>query len=423
MDIQQSKLDNGVRVVSINIPGQLTSYVAVYVNVGSASETKELNGISHFLEHMAFKGTTTRTEEEISKQTELSGTYANAFTSKFMTAYHMTSLPESVRNNLELLADIVRNSTFPEKGIEIERGVIQQEIKMYEDSPTDNLFRLFDNTYFFNQSRGRPIIGSAENVARFTQQDFIDYRNKYYNASNMIVVGAGAINHSEFLSMVTDQFGGMPTGTANKYETASFTPGAEYLEKRYEQTNVLVGLNTVPESHELSSAFSLLDDALGRGSSSPLFRKFRVERGLVYSVYSHAGSRFDYGNFLIGFGTTKDKVVESLDLIYDIISDSMKHITDDDITRAKNSSRMTTARMLSNPTSLVGDMIDDLFFKGAIEPITDKLDKFVNVTKEQLEAAANMLANSKGVLAMVGPMDQVDQTKVLSDFTTRFVAD
>ncbi len=339
--VNLTRFDNGFTLVTEKLVGSRTSVAYFSVGAGSGNETPSNNGISHFTEHMMFKGTSKHTAEQIARKFEDMGVMNNAFTSREGTCYYVKSMDEYFFKALDLLTDILFDSVFPEEEVEKERGVICEEYNMGFDDPddivTDNLAKLA----YKGCSLAYPIIGTLENIKRFSSRDIRDYMAQRYGGDNIVLSVGGDIDHEEMVKYVEKNI--LPRCLpATGKENASFSPhvspekGIATFEKDFKQVTVSFAIPGLPFYHDDSPKLSCICNALGGGMSSRLFQKMREEKGLVYNVYSAVSSHKNNGVFNVYFNTSGEKLRESLDTAIDCMRTIFqKGLSSDELKRQK----------------------------------------------------------------------------------------
>jgi len=339
------KYDNGLRLIVNKIEGMYSVSVGVLVKTGSINETAEENGISHFIEHVLFKGTKKRSAFEISDYIDRIGAQINAFTSKELTCYYTKSTSERVGESLEVLSDIFFDSVFDKAELEREKGVIVEEINMSEDTPEDLCFDLLSESYYGKEGLGRTILGSAKNVKRFTEKDARAYMNKYYTADNVVISIAGNVDVIAVTKQVEEYFASRFVGqkSAPQVKTLRQQPQKLYKSKKIEQSHIGIAMQGMSISDEMSDAFSIANTVFGGGMSSRLFQKIREELGLAYSVYSYPSSYKNDGVLEIYAGVN----TESRDLAAEAIAEEVRRfrregITEQEFLRAKEQLKSST---------------------------------------------------------------------------------
>jgi predicted Zn-dependent peptidase len=292
---QLTTLKNGLRVASEFLAGVESVAIAVNVGVGARYESEVENGISHLLEHMAFKGTATRSAKDIAETFDAIGGQLNAYTSMELTVYYAKVLKNDAPLAVEVLADIMQNSTFAEHELVREKEVIIQEIAMHRDSPDDLIVDNFDGIAFPNQPLGRSILSTEERVSSYSRQDLFNYMATHYVPSRMIITAAGNIKHEDFVALVEKYFA-LPENTPSKnFEQATYQGGDSRITADFEQLHLLIGLPTINMHSPDYYALQLYSTILGGGMSSRLFQEVREKAGLAYSVYSMASAYADVG--------------------------------------------------------------------------------------------------------------------------------
>ncbi len=306
--VSYKTFNNGLRLVVKKMDGLLSVSVGVLVKTGSVNENEKENGISHFIEHVMFKGTKKRTAFEISDNIDRIGASINAFTSKELTCYYTKSTKDHVEESIEILSDIFFDSTFKKEELEKEKGVVIEEINMSEDSPEDVCLDLLARSYYGEEGFGRTILGPESNIKSFNENSVRDYMAKYYTADNVVISVAGNVDIDQVEQIVEEYFA---KRFSNKKSAKQFTqPSAEirhlYRCKKIEQTHVGFAMKGIKAGDESDDAFAIANMIFGGGMSSRLFQKIREELGLAYSVYSYPSSRKDNGVLEIYAGVNSD---------------------------------------------------------------------------------------------------------------------
>ena len=408
-----TSLNNGLRIVVDPLKSVETVAIAVFVNTGSRNETPEINGISHFLEHMAFKGTKTRNAKEIAEQFDNIGGKINAYTSREKTVYYAKVLKQDTKFATEFLADILQNSTFDEVELEKERGVILQEIAMTKDTPDDIVFDYFQETAFPKQAVGRSILGPEKNIKKFQRQDFKNYIDKQYNYSNIVVVASGNIEPKEFVGYVEKYFNNLSDNQIKKFEPAKYQGGDFRKYKNLEQVNLVLGFEGISYFDKDYYKCQILASILGGGMSSRLFQEVREKRGLAYSVYAFNYANSDSGLFGIYLGTTSDKANQAIEVIGDEMLKITNKITDEELKRVITQTRagllMAKESVISRSQKIGGDILafNRILFEEEI------LETISAISKKQITDFANkMISSSKPNFAAIG------KVKDISDYQT-----
>ena len=311
------KLENGVSIVMEQMEWVRSVSLGIFIKNGSINENETTNGISHFIEHMLFKGTKTRTSKQIAEEMDNIGGQLNAFTSKEYTCYYARVLDTHIDKAIDVLTDMLFNSKFDDMDIEKEAKVILEEIDMYEDSPEDTVFATLQKEVFKNTPFGYGVLGTKKNVSRFKRQDFIDYMNKKYTGENIVVAIAGNFDKQRVLNDIKSKMEKIPKGSPNKEADKKYlyVPTKIKQFKEIEQLHLLIGFEGISLKDKNNYAMSLLNTILGGGMSSILFQKIREEQGIAYSIYSYNSSYINNGIFNIYVGLNKNQLKNTLNII------------------------------------------------------------------------------------------------------------
>jgi len=319
MRFKKTVLSNGLRVITVPAKGNPAVMVLVLVEAGSNYESKEQNGLSHFLEHMCFKGTGMRPKaSDIAKELDSLGAQNNAFTSHEFTGYYAKAAKKHFKKIFEIISDLYLDPTLPEADLEKERGVILEEVNMYEDLPQRKVWQVLGELMYDNQPAGRPVIGPKENIKKFTRQDFVDYRNKHYVASKTIVVVAGDIAEQVVLKEVKKNFKDIQKGkkiSKLPVKEKQSSPSLLIHKKKTDQAHMVLGFRTFGAKDKRGPALNLLAEILGKGMSSRLFSKLRDEMGACYYVRASHGRHTDHGLFSISTGINASRTEEVLKVL------------------------------------------------------------------------------------------------------------
>ncbi len=326
------KLKNGLRIVGEKMPHVRSVAVGVWVGVGSRAETAAENGISHFMEHMLFKGTEIRSAAQIASEMDFIGGNLNAFTTREYTCYYAKSVDEDVETVFDILSDMYRNSLLREAETELERGVILEEISMYEDSPEDVAQELLAKVAWRDDPLGYGIAGTKETVSAITANDLRAFMTKYYTAENTVIAVAGNFEEAQILELCEKYFGTLRKGESyTDYAPVDFCAGKSEKEKDIEQTHIAIGLLGLPQNADERFALSALCGAFGGGMSSRLFQKIREEKGLAYSIYASPEGFKNAGLINIYAGVSP----ENADLVASLIREEMQDIVENGLSEAE----------------------------------------------------------------------------------------
>jgi len=402
-------LDNGLRVAADEMKDVETVSVGVFVNTGSRNEEKKVNGISHFLEHMAFKGTKKRNALQIAQDFEGIGGNINAYTSKEKTVYYAKVLKQHAEFAVEFLSDILQNSIFCEEELEKERGVILQEIAMTNDTPDDIVFDYFTDTAFANQAYGRSILGPVKNIKKFGRQDFVNYISKQYNYSNIAVVAAGNVKQKDLVKWSKKYFNNLGDKKISKPDAAIYTGGSFKKEKKLEQVNLVLGYEGVSYLDKDHYKAQILSMILGGGMSSRLFQEVRENLGLAYSIYAFNQSARDTGIFAIYAGTTPDKANQLLKATSEQIAKVCENVTDAELKRVKTQFEASILMAKESTSTRMQKLGSDILNKNKIVKSDEIINKINKVSKKDVvNLAGEIFNNSKPTFAAIGKVKNIN---------------
>ncbi len=408
MSVEVTRLKNGLRVVTDRIPNVETVTVGAWTDVGSRCESAAENGLSHMLEHMAFKGTERRSALDIAEEVENVGGYLNAYTSREHTTYYARLLKEDLPLGVDVLSDILQHSTFALEELERERGVIIQEIGQAEDTPDDIVFDLMQQAAYPDQPMGRPILGTTQLVSGYSRDDLSGYMSRHYKAENMAVVAAGNLEHDEFVRMVEDQFSALDIKLEKEKTAAKYVGGHTFQNRDLEQVNLLFGFDGISFTDPDYYASQVMAMVFGGGMSSRLFQEVREKRGLVYSVYSFMASYADAGTFGIHAGTGPEQVSELIPVVAEEFQKLSQHVTDQEISRAKAQIKAAILMSLENTTSRMEQLGRQQMIYGRHVPREEILEEIERIDAGAIkDCASRLLRQSKLSLAAVGPLSSM----------------
>lgn len=413
---KKTTLKNGLRVITVPLKNTETVTAMVLVSAGSDYETKEINGLSHFLEHMCFQGTVKRPNTgDVSRELDELGAQSNAFTSKEFTGYWAKAHSKHLPKLIDIISDIYQNPVFNEDAIKREKGVVIEEMKMYEDLPQAKVGEVFEELlYGKDQPAGWPIIGHEEIVRNLTQKDLIDYRTKHYVAKGTVVVVAGKINEAKTVKLVTDAFKDISKAKKdkkNKTKELQKIPQVKIHYKETDQAHIIVGFRAFPLGHKDNHKMGVLEAVLGHGMSSRLFRKLRDELGLCYYVKAGHDAALDRGYFAISSGVSKDRVKEAIIAIL-LECKKMKEelVGETELKKAKE--LRTSSLYLGLETS---DQYADFYafpelLDQKIRTPEEKAKRIDSVkAKDLLQVAKEIFKNEGLNLSIVGPYKEVGE--------------
>lgn len=409
-------LPGGLRVATCEMPHAQTAAMGIWASVGGRHEPAPLNGISHFIEHMLFKGTGRRSARRIMQEIEGVGGDMNAYTAEERTCYYATAAAEYFPRVCDVLCDIYLSPRFSKQDIDRERGVIGEEILMYRDEPSSHVQELLNATFWPRHPLGRPLTGTLETIEGMGRQEFLDYRASHYHSSSTVVSAAGKVTHDDVVARVTKALGGLGRGRKPAAKPAPVPPVCPRLcveARDIQQTQVAMALPAFSHKDERRYAFHLMHILLGGNASSRLFQELREKRGLCYSVSTHPLTLDDSGVFNISVGLDKKNLEKSLRLILaEFVSLSTKLVGPAELKRAKEyavgSSRMSLERTSSQNMRLGSSV---LVYGKIVDPETVH-EKIRAVTAEEVRfAAAEILNPSQMTLALVGPSPDVPMVR------------
>ncbi len=407
MTIEISTIKNGLRVATDYMGSVETVTISIAVDVGSRHEEGKVNGISHFIEHMAFKGTEKRNAEQIAEEFDYIGGHFNAYTSRERTVYYAKVLKENVEVAMDILSDILQNSIFAEDEIERERDVILQEIAGCEDTPDDIIFDYFQEKAFGDTALGRSILGPKQIVKKLGRDDLLDYVKQYYYAENMVMSVAGNISHDETIKLAEKYFNNLASGKVTKHEVAQYHGGIYHQEKDLEQVNMVLGFKTVNREHADYYTMNLLASILGDGMSSRLFQEVREKKGLAYSVYSFASSYVDTGIFGVFTATDEAKAGEALKTICTELKKATKDITEKEIQKSFNAYKASLLMGQENSISRSRRLANNLLSYGRYKDNDEIIAALGKVTKADLERVMQDILKSKPTFAAIGKLSKL----------------
>ena len=413
-------LPNGLRIVSEFMPGLASASVGVWVTAGGRHETVEQNGIAHFLEHMAFKGTSRRSALQIAEEIEDVGGYINAYTSREMTAYYARVLEADVPLALDVISDIVLNPVFNQADIETERHVILQEIGQALDTPDDIIFDWLQEAAFPGQALGRTILGPAERVSAFGQDDLRRFVGQHYGPAQMIVSAAGAVDHDKLVKQAEAIFGGLGSIAAHGQEAALWQ-GCERREvKDLEQVHFALGFAGPGYRDADLYAAQVYSTAMGGGMSSRLFQKIREERGLCYSIYAQSGSYDDTGMVTVYAGTSAEEIADLCGLTADELKRAAEDMSEAEVARARSQMKAGLLMGLESPSSRAERMARYLAIWGRVPDLAVATAKIDAVTVADVRRfGEGLVTTQSNALALYGPVEAAPH---LDDIRQRLAA-
>jgi predicted Zn-dependent peptidase len=405
-DIEATTLKNGIRVISEEMPHVRSVSLGVWIKTGSRRETSAENGISHFIEHMLFKGTKNRSAEDIARSVDSIGGGLDAFTAKEMVSYSTKVLDEHLPLAFDVLADMVRHPLFREEDIEKEKGVILEELKMEVDNPEYLLHDLFSSNFYKDHPLGKPIIGTKDTVRAFDRQMIQDYYQRYYSPSNILITAAGNLNHERLVELARGHFEDLRVNGTLSPEIAP-VPHARLVFRNktsLEQTHLYMGVPAYPFSHELRFACYALNTILGGGMSSRLFQNIREKQGLAYAVYSELAMYHDTGCMAIYAGTAVETASQVIQSIVKELRDVKENLVPaEELRRAKDNLKGSFMLGLESTSSRMSNLArQELHFQRFFS-LDEMIEKIEAVTAQQIREIAREFFHSKNItLAVLG---------------------
>ncbi|MEM9211040.1 MAG: pitrilysin family protein [Pseudomonadota bacterium] len=406
MSVETHTLSNGFRIVTEAMDGLQSTSLGVWVTSGARHETAAQNGVAHFLEHMAFKGTTTRSALQIAEAIEDVGGYINAYTSREMTAYYVRVLKNDVALGLDVISDIVLNSVFDPKEIEVERGVILQEIGQTLDTPDDIVFDWLQEVSFPDQALGRSILGSAENVRNFDRGHLTRFVAERYSPKNMILSAAGAVDHDEIVAFAEKTFGTLPAARITSVEPAAFAPGGLRNVKDLEQAHVTLAFEAPNSKAAALYPAQIFSIALGGGMSSRLFQEVRERKGLCYTIFAQMGAFADTGLLTIYAGTSGDDTRALSELCIDEVKRAADEMAMSEVNRARAQFKAGLLMGLESPSARCERLARMIAIWDYVPELPDIVERIDAVTLDDVKAfAEKMVSSGQMSSALYGPIE------------------
>ena len=413
---QKTLLKNGIRVVSENIPYIRSFSIGIWIITGSRDEDSDENGISHFIEHLIFKGTKSRTAHDIAKEIDSVGGVLNGFTEREYTCFHAKVLDQHWPLAIELLSDIFLNSTFDSNEIVRERNVVLQEIKMVEDTPDDYIHDLFSQVFWEGHSLGYPILGKKEHVSSFGRETICRYFDDHYRSNQLVISIAGSFDHEKVIRQIEDTFGGLGERIqVGKGISPEAKPGIGVFPRDLEQVHLCLGTEGISQTHPMRFAGYVLNTLLGRGMSSYLFQEIREKRGLAYSIYSYRPAYFDVGQLVVYAGTGKGSLKEVIRLIIEQFDTLRKErIRAEELKRTQDQLKGNLLLSLESSDSWMTRLAQNEIYFGEYIPIEQVIQGIEGVTSEEVNKLAQDLFREELLcLTVLGPVEKKELPREL----------
>ncbi|MBF0344644.1 MAG: insulinase family protein [Nitrospirae bacterium] len=402
-------LQNGIPMVMEQVAGVRSVAAGIWVKVGGRYENPLSNGLSHFLEHMFFKGTKRRSQKDIAIEIDSLGGDINAFTSRENTTFYVKLLRDYINEGVDILSDIFLNSLLNEQDIAKEQEIITEEISMLEDTPDDYIHDLFYQDIWGMDSLGLPILGSVENVTSFTRNNLLSHIGQYYNTQNTIVSCCGNIDYEEMYRMFNSTLGQIQTKqpTAETLKRPLFNYGTHVYEKDHAEVHMCIGTEGIKQDSVQRYPFLLLNTVFGSGISSRLFQEIRENRGLVYTIYSYLSSYHDTGVFGVYAASSKKKYIEVIDVVLKEMSSIKDTITDTEVTRAKNQLKGNLLLNLESSSSRMQNIArQEIYYQKYYTP--EEIIRGIDAVrlKDVLDTIDAFLSPNKKAITVLGPASE-----------------
>ena len=414
-EIEGATLSNGVRIYTERMPHVRSVSMGVWIASGSRREVGAENGISHFIEHMVFKGTSNRSAEEIARSVDSIGGGLDAFTSKELVSYNTKVLDEHVPIAFDVLSDLVLNPLFREEDIEKEKGVILEELKMEVDNPEYLIHEIFSSNFWKGHPLGKPILGTKETVKAFQREMIHEYYSRIYSPSNILITAAGNLNHQQLVRLAEERFSRLERREPFEPQLAPRAHSKLIFRNKssLEQVHVYMGTPAYPLPHEARFVCYVLNTVLGGGMSSRLFQNIRERQGLVYSVYSELTMYSDAGCLAVCAGTSREtagKVVHSV--MHELQKMKQDPVPADELRRAKDHLKGSFMLGLESTSSRMGSLARQELYHGRFFTLDEMIDSIESVTAGQVQDIAQEFFNADNIaLTMLGRLDGLKMTR------------
>lgn len=403
MEIRQSILENGLRIITAERPQIETVSLGIWVNTGAAAETLEDNGISHFIEHMVFKGTKKRNSLQISEDIENVGGATNAYTSRHFTCFYAKMLKDDLELAADVLCDFIVAPTFDEFEMSKEKEVVVQEIKQSADAPDDLVFDYFQEAAFPDQASGRTILGTAEKVRGFTRERMKAYMQTHYTAKNMVAAAVGRVDHDKFVKMIEERMGGIAADGEYSVDAQFYKGGSKMCCKDIEQTHLVLGFEGASYLNPDYYRYSVLSTIFGGGMSSRLFQEIREKRGLVYTINSFNQALEHAGVFGIYAGTTPKELHELLPVVAEEIKKLMNEpVSEAELKRAKVQIKASLLMSLESSSTTAEIMARQMLLFNRVIPTEEIIAKIEAISARDLQNLAQKIFTSTPTYALLG---------------------
>jgi predicted Zn-dependent peptidase len=403
-----SRLANGIHVLSENIPHIKSFSLGFWVNTGSKNENSSNNGISHFIEHMMFKGTQKRSAQKLSDEIESLGGYLNAFTSKEHTCYYGRGLSQYIGKTFEVISDMILNSRFRENDIAKEIGVVIDELYDIEDSPEELVFEKLESNIYKGNTLQFPIIGTEKNILSFNREIILNYIDKYYRNSNLFIVVSGNVKHYEILKLADTYFNSRPAKRKIVDKKINLKSSVDQLiNKDVQQVHAVIGKPVVGYNSEQRAAINVLSHILGEGSSSRLFQTLREKNGITYQINSFLNSFYNSSTFGVYFSTNPKNYKKAIDLVFkELEKFDKKPITKKEFERARSYIKGNVIMGLENTTNRMLRMAQSFIYFNRIKTIEETINELDSISLDEIIFLSKKLFNSENFIkTVIAPND------------------
>ena len=414
-NIRKEVLDNGLTILTEQMPHVRSISMGVWLKIGSRSETSEVNGVAHFIEHLLFKGTSHRSAEEIARQVDSIGGHLDAFTAKETICYSTKVLDEHLPIAFDILSDLLLNPKFDPDDMEKERGVILEEIKMVEDTPDDLVHEIFMQNFWKDQPLGRPILGTKQTVGKLDRGKVLDFFEQFYTPDDLIISAAGNLDHRRVTDLIYEKFGNVKTHRNGHVNVAAHTHGRISIrsKKELEQVHICLGVPSYSLSHEHRFICYILNTILGGGMSSRLFQNIREKQGLVYAIFSGLNSYSDTGCLSVYAGTSLETVERVVDMIIEEFRNLKKTLVEpEELRRAKDHLKGSLMLSLESTSSRMSNLARQEMYFGKYFSLDEMISSIEEVTADEVQEMARTFFDTREIaLTVLGNLDGLKITR------------
>ncbi len=405
--VQKAILDNGIRVITENIPTAHSATLGFWIESGSRHEDPAVGGVSHFIEHMLFKGTPTRTALEIAREIDSVGGVLNAFTSREYSCYYAKVLARKLPLAIDLLSDVVLNSAFDPADIEKERKVIFQEIFMEDDTPDDQVHDLFSQMFWRGHPLGYSILGTRDSVKNLSREALMEFMKDRYRGDRILICAAGDLNHEEIVDRIAEAFHEVTTGCMpSSDQVPDYDRRSGTVEKDLEQVHLCLGTRALPHNHPNRFELQLLNTILGGSMSSRLFQKVREEEGLAYSIYSYLNCHSDSGALVVYAGASPENIQRAIEIILEEFRNLKENLmSEEELRAAKEQIRGYLLLSMESTDNRMSRLAKNEIYMGRNLSLKEVLGGFGRVSREGIQKLANFILQDQYInLQTVGKL-------------------